>query len=90
MLSCDRNIYGWDVVGQLLSYDPRHLSCLLVLQLKRITLVDDRDIYCMWLSRDLDMERARTADLSMSMSRPTLHDPYGQHLVSFPHPQPYI
>ena len=34
----------------------------------------------MWLSRDLDMERARTADLSMSINRSTL-DPYGQNTV---------
>lgn len=35
----------------------------------------------MWLSRDLDMERARTADFSMSMSRPSQPDPYGHHHV---------
>ena len=62
-----------------------HLSSL---QLKRITLTDGQEIYCMWLSRDLDVERARTADLSMSMSRP-IPDPYRHslvhsHLILFP------
>ncbi len=38
----------------------------------------------MWLSRDLDMERARTADFSMSMNRPP--DPYRHRGVSEPHP----
>lgn len=44
----------------------------------------------MWLSRDLDMERARTADLSMSMSRPAPIDPYRHlHAVSPSHPPPH-
>ena len=32
-------------------------------------------MFCMWISRDLDYERARNADLSASMNRP-LPDPY--------------
>lgn len=60
---------------------------VLILQLKRITLADGQDIYCMWVSRDMDMQRARNADLSMSMSRP-LPDPYGHHMVSPSSPLP--
>ena len=36
----------------------------------------------MWISRDLDCERARTADLSMSMSRPP--DPYRHDQIISP------
>ncbi len=50
------------------------MHCLL-LQLKCIALANDEKVYCMWVSRDLDRDRARTADLSMSMNKP-LPDPY--------------
>ena len=41
-------------------------------QLKCLSLADGQALFCIWLSRDLDCERARNADLSMSMN----HDPY--------------
>ena len=49
------------------------ISELYLLQLKSIQLADGESLYCMWISRDLEYERARTADLSMSMSN---LDPY--------------
>lgn len=52
------------------------------LQLKCVTVAEGQSIFCMWISRDLDCERARTADLSMSMSRPP--DPYRHDQIISP------
>ena len=51
-----------------------------VVQLKCIALANDEKVFCVWISRDLDQDRARTADLSMSMSRPP-PDPYRTNQV---------
>ena len=44
-------------------------------QLKCFTLADGMPLFCIWISRDMDCERARNADLSMSMNRQPV-DPY--------------
>eukprot|EP00731_Ephydatia_muelleri_P010786 Em0005g1372a len=51
----------------------------IVFQLKSIQLAGGDNLYCMWISRDLEYERARTADLSMSMSN---LDPYRSDQIS--------
>ena len=61
----------------LLSSSISSLPFLLYLlpQLKCFTLADGMPLFCIWISRDMDCERARNADLSMSMNRQPV-DPY--------------
>ena len=54
------------------------LLCVCVcvcVQLKCVPLADGQFVFCVWVCRDLDRDRARNADLNMSTSRP-LADPY--------------
>ena len=54
---------------------PSPSSSSLLPQLKCFALADGMPLFCIWISRDMDCERARNADLSMSMNRQPV-DPY--------------